>query len=154
MPNFTEALKKKSSDIEKPKPKPPGFYMGMIQGMPSVKNVKAQGEEKEVMSFTIRLLALIQVEDEEVLASLPEISAWPLMKHDFWEGEQGEFALKQFLTNTLEIDPGKPGHERTLGEMCADAAGKQLKVELINKPYTDQAGEMQIATNIKSTAKA
>lgn len=154
MPNFTEALSKKATEIEKPKPKPAGFYLSMIQGLPKVKKVTAQGEEKEIMSFVARPLMANKVDDQEALAALPEVNTWPPQNIDFWEGEQGEYALKMFLTNTLEIDPGPPNKSKTLGEMCAEAAGKQLLTEYENYPYTDKAGQLQIGTRIKSTAKA
>lgn len=154
MPNFTDALSKKVSEVEKPKPRPAGFYLSMIQGMPSVKTVKTKDGDKEIVSFTCKPLMPQKVEDQDALNALPAVSEWPPQSLDFWEGEQGEWALKQFLLNSLDIEPGPPNKSKTFGEMLAESAGKQVVTEYENYPYTDRAGELQIGTRIKSTAKA
>jgi hypothetical protein len=78
------------------------------------------------------------------------IETWPSFAKDIWiDTPEGEFALRQFLTNTLAIEPGK----KSLGEMCAEAAGRQLLVTLKHRPYTDRnTNEAEIATDVGATA--
>lgn len=150
MPNFTEALSKPVDTIEKPKPKPAGPYRSVVQGLPKVKEITAQGEKKEVLSFTVKPLMALEGVDQDDLKALPDVQSWPPQSIDFWEGEQGEYQAVQFLTQTLGIDPGPKGKSKTIGQMCAEANGKQLVTVYGNYPYQDKTGEMQIGTRIVS----
>lgn len=152
MPNFTDALNKPVDQVEKPKPKPAGTYLSIVQGLPKVKKITAQGEEKEVLSFMLKPLMAREDVDSDSLSALPEIQSWPPQGLDFWEGEAGEYQAVQFLTNSCGIDPGPKGKSKTIGQMCAEAAGKQVLTVYENYPYTDKTGELQIGTRIKSTA--
>ncbi len=154
MANFTEALGKAVDTVEKPKPKPAGTYLSMVQGMPKVKKITAQGEEREILSFMAKPLMAKDDVDTDALGGLPDVQTWPPMGIDFWDGEAGEYAAVQFMTHALGIDPGPPGKAKTIGQMCAEAAGKQVLTVYENYPYTDKTGELQIGTRIKSTAAA
>jgi len=151
--DFTEILGKKAADIEKPKPKPTGTYLSVIQGMPKQKTVMVQGEERKILSFGIKILTprgddvdMEALDDPKVGA----IETWPTFNKDIWiDTPEGEFALRQFLNNTLGIEPGK----MSLGEMAAASPGKQLLTTLKHRPYTDKnTNEAEIATDIGSTA--
>jgi hypothetical protein len=152
MPDFTSILGKKAVDVEKPKPKPTGTYLATISGMPKQKTIAVQGEDRAILSFSCKLTAPHSDVDEEALADpkIGEVSSWPPFNRDIWiDTPEGEFALRQFLTNTLGIEPGK----MTLGQMAAQAPGRQLLVTLKHRPYTDKnTNEAEIATEIGATA--
>jgi len=152
MVDFTDVLSQNISEVEKPKPKPVGTYLGVIQGMPKQRAVtpKAGGDDMPVMAFTIKLIAPIQV-DAEKLADAPEISTWGTFQHDmFLHTEGGIYAFKQFLTQTLGID----GSDKTLAQAVAEAPGKQVAVTLKHEPYVNRSGEAEIGTRIESIAAA
>ncbi len=154
MANFTDALNKPVDTVEKPKPKPAGTYLSMISGMPEVRKQMAQGEEREILSFKAKPLQARDGVDEDDLLAHDAVNTWPPQKIEFWDGDGGEYAAVQFLINVLGIDPGPKGKAKTIGQMCAEAAGKQLLTTYENYPYQDKAGEMQIGTRIKSSAAA
>jgi hypothetical protein len=152
MVDFTSALNKKVMDVEKPKPRPIGSYLSMIQGMPKQKTVVVQGEEKPIVSFSVKLLQPKEDVDAEELAAHGDVSAWPPFNRDFWiDTPEGEWALRQFLVGTLDLEAGK---NTTLGELCAQSPGRQLVSTLGHRPFVNKSGEAEIATEIKATAKA
>lgn len=152
MPDFTSILGKKAADVEKPKPKPTGVYLATISGMPKQKTIQAAGEDRAILSFSCKIMAPHEVDDMEALSDpkIGDVATWPPFQRDIWiDTPEGEFALRQFLTNTLGIQPGK----MTLGQMAAEAPGKQLLVTLKHRPYTDKnTNEAEIATEIGATA--
>lgn len=154
MPDFTDILSKKASTVEKPVPKPVGSYLAVIQGMPKQKKVNVQGEERLIVSFSCKAKSPMEDVDADDLANprVGEIDTWPPFNKDIWvDTPEGEFQLAQFLENTLDIDPDK----KSLGEMCAEAPGRQLVITLKHRPYTDKnTNEAEIATDIGATAKA
>jgi hypothetical protein len=154
MVDFTDILSKKAADIEKPVPKPVGSYLATIQGMPKQKKVNVQGEERLIVSFNCKAMSPMDDVDLDDLNNpkVGEISTWPSFNKDIWiDTPEGEYQLEQFLTNTLDIEQGK----KSLGEMCAEAPGRQLIITLKHRPYTDKnTNEAEIATDIGATAKA
>lgn len=150
MPNFEDILNKPAESIEKPKPRPAGHYLGQIAGVPAQKDVQTKDGERKVLSFKVKLLMAHEDVDAEALEDHAELSTWMPLDRDIWiDTPEGEWALIRFLTETLEID--KSG--KTPGQMCTEAVGKQLTVEVENYPYTNRDGAAEIGTRIKSTAK-
>lgn len=155
MVDFVDILSKKVDEVEKPKPRPVGTYLASIAGMPKQKKVNVQGEEKPIISFSCKILAPREDVDQGDLAEHGDPSAWMPFNRDIWvDSPEGEWALRQFLQNTLDIDPGPKGKSKSLGEMCAEAPGRQLLITLKHRPFQNKAGEMEIATEIGATAKA
>lgn len=154
MVDFSDILGKKATDVEKPQPKPVGTYLASIQGMPKQKKVMVQGEERFIVSFSCKALSPQDDVDLDDLSNpkVGEISTWPSFNKDIWvDTPEGEYQLREFLTKVLDIEPG----DKSLGEMCADAPGKQLLMTLKHRPYTDKnTNEAEIATDIGGVAKA
>ena len=152
MVDFTDVLSKRVDEIEKPKPKPVGTYLGTISGLPKQRTVlpKDGGEGMPVLGFNIKLMAAQPDVDPDSLSEAPDISEWAGFQYDmFLHTEGGVYALKQFLLNTLGID----GDNKSLGEMVAEAPGKQLLVKLKHEPFVNsRTNEAEIATRIESTA--
>lgn len=155
MVDFTSILDKPVDQIEKPKPRPIGTYLGTVVGMPKQVTRVVQGEEVPILSFSVKLVQAQEDVDQEDLQAHGDLSTWPPMQREFWlNSPEAEWALRQFLTNTLDIEPGPPGKAKKLGQMVAEAPGKQLIVTLKHRPFTNKQGEAEIATDIGGTAKA
>lgn len=150
--DFTSILSKPAAAVEKPKPKPAGTYLSTVAGMPAQREVTFNGETNLVMNFKLKVMAPMQDVSQDALADpgVGELMTWPPFNKDFWVGTpEGEYAFKAFLTDHLGIEPG----DKTLGEMVAEAPGRQVLVTLIHKPYTDKTtGQPEIATNAGATA--
>lgn len=157
MPNFESVLDKRVTDVEKPKPKPTGTYGAIITGTPEFRTMpnKQGGEDHKIVSFKIKAQYAGPDVDPDQLADVgSEVPSWPAFTHDIFYGTpEGEWALVQFLTNTLGIDPGEGKAAKSVREILAEAPGKQLTIELKHEPYVNRSGEADIATRIKSTAK-
>lgn len=146
MVDFSDILNKPAAEVEKPKPRPTGTYLGTIHGMPDQRTAGDQ----PILSFKVKLIAPQDDVDREALADHPAVTDWPPMKRDIFISEPWE--LKKFLTETLGIDPGPEDNSKTLAQMVAEAPGKQLMATLHHRPYTDRDGQPAIATEIKGTA--
>lgn len=158
MVDFAAILGKKATDIEKPLPKPTGTYLGQITGMPEQRTVTVNGEERGILARKVRLIMPLADVDQSAIGSkgIGEITSWAPFSYDSWiDTPEGEFQYREFLVNVLGIDPGTPKNPRSLGEMAAEEAGKQLSVTIIHKPYTNKStGQPEIAANIGAVAKA
>lgn len=151
MVDFTEVLGKKATEVEKPKPRPVGTYLAVVQGLPKQRKVtpKDGGEDMPVIAFTLKLMSALPDVDSEKLQDHPDISTWGSMTHDmFLHTEGGVYAFRQFLTNTLGIEEG----DKSLGEMVTEAPGKQLLVKVKHEPYINRQNEADISTRVESLA--
>lgn len=149
MVDFTDALNTKVEDIAKPKPRPVGTYMASVQNVKQTTRV-AGGEEKQIISFALKLQSPMQDVDQEALADHgAEVHTWPPVNYDLWiDSPEGLYRLKTFLVDTLGLDPAG----KSVRELCTEATGKQLLASLIHKPYVKN-DQPEIATNVGSVAK-
>jgi extradiol dioxygenase family protein len=69
------------------------------------------------------------------------------MKYDIWLDDLNQ--LKRFLVDVLGIDEAG----RTFKEMIADSPGRQCLATIEHKPFTNKAGEPDIAANITRVAR-
>lgn len=156
MVDFNSVLAKASDQIEKPKAKPVGTYLAIVQGLPLQREVKPRdgGEDMGVIQFKLKLISPMSDVDMDQLSDHPPIPEWGPMNQDiFIHTEAGIYGLKKFLVNTLGVEPGEGKHVKTIGQMLAEAPGRQLLVKTKHVPYQDrQTGETDIASNIESTA--
>jgi hypothetical protein len=150
MSNFMEVLNKRVDEVEKPKPRPVGSYVASIAGLPKTKDVKTKDGDREVLSFSCKLLMAREDVDQEQLADHGDISAWPPMSKDFWDGPEALWQITQFLTKVLVIDDD--GGSKTVSELVAESPGKQFIVTLGHRPYVDKQGEPAIQTEIAGVA--
>jgi hypothetical protein len=149
MPNFEDILDKPIGEIEKPKPKPAGSYLGVIAGLP--KFAKVGQDEMDVVDFQIRLMSAQSDVDQDELAAQPPITEWAPVRHRiFVATEQGVWGLRQFLIHTLGFDEGSGN---SIKQSLAETPGKQLIVKLSQRPYVNkQTGQPEISTDVESTA--
>lgn len=158
MADFSSILNKKASEIEKPLPKPPGTYLGMVVGLPNQRTVNTKDGERLILSHRLKAMAPMEDVDRDLLSDpkVGDIQTWPSFSKDFWvDSPEGENQYKEFLVNILGIDPGPPDNSKTLGEMAAETPSKQLVFELKHRPFTDKnTNEPGIATDVGTLAKA
>jgi hypothetical protein len=154
-PNFEDVLSMKPSQIEKPKPRPIGTYLGGIQKY-ELRDVDTKNGTRKIIDFSVKLMAPRQVDDADALAQQGDISDWfPLTYGIFYEKPEGRYNLKNFLSEVCGIDPGEGRNEKSLSEMIAASPGSQVLATLRHEPYTDRnTGQPEIATRIASVAKA
>lgn len=154
MVDFTEALNKPAEEVKKSPPQPVGTYQAMIQGMPKQLSRTINGEDIGIISFNCKALAPLEDVDQDHLTAEGQepIQSWAPFRQEFWVNTaNGVNSLVTWLENVLEIE--RTG--KTVGQMIAEAPGKQLLVKLKHRPYTNKTtGEMEIAVDIDSTAKA
>lgn len=154
MADFNDVLSLKPSEIEKPKPRPIGTYLGAVQKY-ELRDIDTKNGPRKICDFIIKLMAPVQVDDQAALADQGSISDWFGLQHGiFYETPEGRYNLKNFVTETLDISPGSGKSEKTLSEMIAESLGKQLLVTLKHEPYMSKQGTPEIGTRIASVAKA
>ena len=151
MVDFTNVLNKKVEEVEKPKPKPAGTYLAAINGQAQQLTRTVQGNERLILSFSLKLLVPQADVDSSDFADAGDIVSWPSRNHDIWiDSPEGEWQLRRFLTEVLKIEPG----DKSFGEMIAEAPGLQLHAKIRHRPYTDRDGQPAIAWEIESVAAA
>lgn len=151
MPDFNDVLNLRVDQVEKPKARPTGTYMAVVQGLPKHKKVtpKAGGDDMDVVTFVLKRTGEVQVDRPEDMEAHPPVSEWSSMTHDiFVHTEGGQYALRQFLENTLGMDVAG----KTFKELLAEAGGKQLLVKTKHEPYMTKDNQPDVAERIESTA--
>jgi hypothetical protein len=152
MSTFQDILNRPSSEIERPKPLPPGTYLFLVEGQPRFD--KSSKKQTDFVEFTCRILQPGDDVDKAALAEVPGGTAiGKQMKLTFYLTEDAIFRLVNkdgtgFL-NHLGIDLGPP-----LGQLISEAPGRQFFGSVKHRSVTnDQTGEVSIFSEIGSTAK-
>jgi hypothetical protein len=147
MVDFASILNKKPEDVEEPKPYPVGTYLGAISSMPEQREQGTKDGDRAIIRFRLKGMMAKEDVDQEALTEQGDISSWPSFTYDIWvDTPQGEWQLRQFLTETLSIEGG-----RSFGSMLPEAVGKQLVFTLKHEMYT-RDGKPQIATRVASVS--
>ena len=153
MPDFNDVLSLKPSEIEKPKPRPLGTYLGAVQKY-ELREIDTKNGPRKICDFVVKLMMAQQVDDQEELAKQGDISDWfPITHGIFYETPEGRYNLKQFLSEVLAIDPGSGKNEKSISEMIAESPGAQLLVTLKHEPYMSKQNTPEIRTSIGGVAK-
>jgi hypothetical protein len=153
MVDFTEILNKKAADTEEPKPLPTGTFLAAVQSLPEQRTVETKDGDRAVLRFKCKLIMPKDDVDMEKLAeAAPDLAAYMPQNHDIWvDTPAGEFALQQFLKETLglELESGKT--KKSYSELLPESVGKQLLVTIIHKMGM-RDGKPTIFVNIGSVA--
>lgn len=151
MANFNDILNKKSSDIKPPPAYPVGTYHCLVDGPP----LQEESSQKKTPCRTYKYKILSPQGDVDQVAATEQQIVGKLIQGQmsgtsFYLTEAAENMYKEFLVNTLGIDPkeGTP-EEKTLLQMEAEAPGKQLLVKL--KHEISQDGK-RVFHRVESTA--
>jgi hypothetical protein len=148
MANFTDILNKPAEAVEKPKPRPVGTYLSIVNGPHKQKEINDKG----VIDISFKTMQAQADVDQEALAASGGVGN--IVTKSFWmqdnEGNVTDYALVQFLEHHLGIE--KTG--KSIAQMLAEAPGKEVLVTLKHRIYTDKASnEPAIAVDVGSTAK-
>lgn len=143
MANFTEILQQQSSTIERPKPLPVGTYLTIVQGPPTHSQV---GEKQtDALDFTLAVMAPQTDVDQVKLLEMGGAQG-KTIRHRLFVTDDSRWRLKQFLVEHLAIEEGS----KTLGELLAEAPGKQCYVTLRHRPAQDGS---TVYAEVASTAR-
>jgi hypothetical protein len=148
MANFTDILNKPAESIEKPKQRPPGTYLCIVNGPHRMKEVN----DKPVVSVNFKTMQAQEDVDQAALAEAGGVGN--TVTQDYFlltnDGNDNSWGLLQFLENHLGIE--KAG--KSLAQMLAEAPGKQVLVNVAHEMYVDKkTNEPAIAVRVKNTAK-
>lgn len=134
---FADILNKKAADTEEPKPTPTGTYVMGIQSLPEQRTVETKDGERAVLRFKCKIVSPTSDVDQTRLAEAAGeggiVSLAPL-NHDLWvDTPQGEYALQQFLQNTLGLELGEGRSKKSYSELLAESIGRQLLGTVVHK---------------------
>lgn len=138
--DLSAILSKPASEIQKPKPLPPGIYIGQISDYAA----KTIGEKQTpAVEFEITVTQAVEVDDPST-AELPRKN-----RYLQFVTENSLHRFRTFLEVTLGIDNG--GGQKTLFEMLPEAKGRMLRLQLIQKAYTPRdSSEMEMINEISA----
>jgi hypothetical protein len=151
-PNFTSILDKHADSLEAPKPVPVGTYLALISGPETYSKVGAN--QTDLVSWPVKL---IQPQGDVDMTALNESLSQKdgttralgdaKLKFDQFLTEASAFMVRDFLQNTLDIDP----KGKTLRQMISEALGKQMLVTITHG--LTKGDNPRVFAQIKSTAK-
>jgi hypothetical protein len=130
MASFQDILNKKADDVERPKPLPPGTYLGVVEGLPEFAEIGKN--QTPVANLKIKLLAAEDDVDSDALREMGGALGKSL-RHRLFLTEDAAWRVKQFLEEHLGIN----GDGKTLGELFNEAPGNQVKVVVKHRPSQD-----------------
>ena len=137
-PNFGSILDKSPTEVERPKPIPPGTYSTVIIGMPRYD--KSSKKQTEFVEFQHKFLAPGDDVDADALQEALTIGEETkslndvVMKNTFYLTESAAWRLKEFLRDCgfdIESD------EMSLRDMVEQTAGKSVGVFVKHVPSQD-----------------
>jgi len=151
--DFTEILNKKAADTEEPKPLPTGTYLAAVQSLPEQRTVETKEGDRGVLRFKCKIISPVAEVDMEKLAeAAPDLATVMPQNHDIWvDTPQGEFALQQFLKETLGLELQDGKNKKSYSELLPESVGKQLLITIIHKMGM-RDGKPTIFVNIGSVA--
>lgn len=145
---FASILNRPAESIEKPKPRPPGTYLCIVNGPHAQREIV----DKPVIDIKLKTMQAQADVDQAQLAEAggvgnTVVQTFFLVTND---GNDNSWPLKNFLENHLGIE----STGKSLAQMLAEAPGKQVLATLKHEIYTDKAsGEPAIAVRVAGTAK-
>lgn len=152
MVDFTSVLDVPMDSIEKPKPIPTGTYFAQVVGVPKVKDATVQGEEQQIVEFSLKLTSAKAVDSQDQLDAFGDVgAARPVQRAFFFHKPptpEELWAFSQFAKNTLMLETAG----KSFKQVCAEAVGKQLLVTVGQRLAQNKAGEMEAYPNVTGTA--
>lgn len=152
MPIFEDILNNTTlDDISDVPPVPVGSYLAMITGPHEM--VISNQKKTNGVQFTLRLTQARDDVDQDALREYIEASKQNLrdvqIKHTIWESPYFLQSLRDLLRDTLGIN-GNLEAKAALAEV----PGKDLIVNIIHRPFTDNTGKARLRAEIGSMTKA
>lgn len=135
---FGSILDKQSSDVERPKPLPPGTYHCVVDGQP--RQDKSSKKGTEFVEFSLKpLSALDDVDRGDLTAALTsgdgsvKALADKRIRATYYLTEDALWRLKKFLTQDLLIEEGK----KKIRQMVGEAQNRQVLALVKHVPSDD-----------------
>jgi len=153
MANFTDILNKPAEQIEKPKPRPVGTYLCVVNGPHKQREVKGKdGTEFPVVDVNLKAMQAQEDVDQSALAESGGVGF--NIQNTFFltnaEGNDNSWPLKNFLENHLGIS----SQGKSLAQMLSEAPGKQVLATVKHEMYVDKStNEPAVAMRLAGTAK-
>lgn len=145
--NLSSILDRSPSEVDKPKPLPPGTYNTVLVGLP--REDKSAKKQTPYIEFTHKFISAVDDVDQDDLAEALGDRALNdmTMKNTFYLTEGSAWRLKEFLRDCgFDVD----SDEMSLREMCEQSAGHAVGVTIIHQPSQD--GQSMFANIAKTVA--
>jgi hypothetical protein len=128
---FASILDRPATEIERPKPLPPGTYRCLVKGLPRYD--KSSKKQTEFVEFTLTPTAAESDVNEEDLAAMGGFQGKEI-RATYYLTEDAAWRLKNFLEHCgFDIEDS----EHTLREMCEQAAGSEVYATLKHRASQD-----------------
>lgn len=155
MPSFIDIVENENiskDDIKDIPPLPFGHYLAMVQG--THENVISNEKKTPGMRFKLRLLQPRDDVDSEALAAHLEASRRDKLmdvelEYTIWESPFALQNLRDFIYDSLGVDGALP-----IRQALAEAPGKDLVVQIVHRPFTDNQGNARLRAEIRGTARS
>jgi hypothetical protein len=133
MPNFSDILSRKSSEIKAPKPLPPGSYVWLIEGQPRFD--RSTKQQTDFVEFTCRCL---QPQGDVDQAALQEAGGAQnkTQRLTFWLTDEAVYRLSNKDGTGFLEQLGLTGSE-SIGEKISMAPGRQFVGHIRHKASQD-----------------
>ena len=147
---FSSILDKPASEIERPKPLPPGTYQCVVDGQ--YREGESSKKGTKFIEYSLKpMAALDDVNENDLIKALTsgdgsvKALADKRIKATFYLTDDSLYRLKDFLVNDLQITEGKKKIRQLIGE----AQNRQVLATLKHVPSQDGTG---IFAQLASTA--
>lgn len=155
MPSFIDIVENEEiskDDIKDVPPLPFGHYLAMVQG--PHENTISNEKKTPGMRFKLRLLQPRDDVDSEALAAFIEASRRDKLMdieldYTIWESPFALQNLRDFVYDSLGVDGTLP-----IRQALAEVPGKDLIVQIIHRPFTDNQGNARLRAEIRGTARS
>lgn len=135
---FGSILDKPSTDVERPKPLPPGTYHCVVDGQPRMDKSSKKGTE--FVEFSLKpMSALDDVNEDDLQTALTsgdgsvKALSEKRIRATYYLTEDALWRLKKFLVNDLQIEEGK----KKIRQMVSEAMNRQVLAQVKHVPSDD-----------------
>lgn len=146
---FGSILDRAPSEIEKPKPLPPGSYITVVVGQPRFD--KSSKKQTPFVEFQHKILSAsedVDPDDLKAYLSMADGSTRKLtdvtVKNILYDTPAAGYRIKQFVQDCgLDVgdeETGDKGEYDTLREAVEETSGKQVGIFIKHEPFQDGSG--------------
>jgi len=132
-PNFSDLLNEPASDVERPKPLPPGTYRCMVVGQPTTG--ESSQKKTPFIQFTLKPLEAQSDVDPDDLDAMGGLGEKMIYSDRFYLTKDAKYRLKEFLE-----DCGIDSEDVTLEEMVMNAPNQEVLIRLGHEATLDNKG--------------
>lgn len=142
-PNFSSILDRPASEIERPKPLPPGTYLTILQGLPRYD--KSAKKQTEFIEFKHKITQAGEDVDEDALKEAGGLED-KTVNNTFYLTEDAAWRLRKFLEDCgFDFSDGSV----TLREAAEQSANSEVYITIGHEPSQDG---QSVFARIKGTA--